>query len=120
MKEWTITYTGKWVSLNAYYQSRHWAVRNKLKNEWKEKFGWLLKEAGVQWMDAFCVSVKFNSRLDTENVIGGLKILVDTMKGVYIEDDTKKYYKGVSIEPDETLDKNTYVITISEWQQEEK
>lgn len=72
----------------------------------------LMKEAGIRPMDKFRIEIEYNSRLDLDNVITLPKMLIDTMKGVYIKDDTKKYYRGLSIEPNEQLSGSTYIIKI--------
>ncbi len=107
-----IVYSGKAPSLNDWYSGKHWYQRQNTKNKYGKIFGDLLEAAGVEKMDRFKVSILFNSRLDTDNVVGLSKILVDTMKGVYIKEDNKKFYRGLLIQPDETLPTNTYIISI--------
>lgn len=89
-------------------------MRKKQADKFHQIFTILLLESKVQKMDKFRIDMKYNSRLDSDNTIPMIKFLVDSMKGKYIVDDTKKYFRGFSITPEESLDKKTYVFTISE------
>ncbi len=112
-KNYKITYCGKGVSLNQYYTSGHWATRAKLKNKYKEIFLKLLDEADVVPMKKFVIIIFFNSRHDTNNVVGLEKIFSDTLKEQdYIIDDNKKLYRGLMIFPDENLENNTFEFNV--------
>jgi len=108
-----ITFEGKWVSSNQ-LRNNHWRKNQGLKESFRKTFCVLLEEAGMSWMERFGITVYYNSRLDTDNVTGGLKFLIDTMKNRYVADDNKKYFRRLCIEPDESLPKNTYIIIIEE------
>ena len=55
----------------------------------------------------------YNSKLDPSNTLPQIKLLEDSMKKrKIIVDDIKQYCRGISIEPDESLDKNEYKILI--------
>ena len=71
-------------------------------------------------IDKFKVSLVYNSRLDCDNTITIIKIFVDSLNGLVVVDDTKKYFKGFDIELNEKLPSDTYIIEVKEWQQEEK
>lgn len=109
---WKIKYQGKAPSLNDWYSGKHWYKRMETKQHYGKIFEDLLEEAGVERMDKFQISILFNSRLDTDNVVGLSKILVDTMKGKYFTEDSKRFYRGLLIQPDESLPHNTYIISI--------
>ena len=103
-----IVYSGKGVSLNQYYSGGHWSYRSKLKNKYKEIFEELLSSYDIKPMEQFSLVVFFNSRHDTDNVTGLTKLFIDTLKGVYIEDDNKKYFRFYGVVPDEKLPTNTF------------
>jgi hypothetical protein len=113
-RSYTVKYTGQGLSLNSWYSGKHWSQRQKAKNFFKEKFLILFMEAKVKFLPQFKLHLKYNSRFDLDNVVAMAKIAVDTMKGIYIKNDDKKFYKGLTIEPDETLPKDTYVFIITE------
>ena len=104
-----ITYQGKGVSLNQIYAQGHWRTRAAIKKKYKPIFDQLIKDCEeIQFMDKFSVWIFYNSRHDPDNIIGMEKLFVDSLKGKYVEDDHKKYFRGVSIFPDEELDSNTF------------
>jgi hypothetical protein len=103
----TVLYQGKGFSLNDLYSQGHWKKRSSLKNNYSFIFKALMKEARLEFMDSFYLMVVYNSRLDVDNVSGMAKVFVDSLKNNYIVEDTKKYYKGLMIFPDSTLDKDS-------------
>jgi len=110
--QYTFTYSGAWLSLNAVYSTHRW-LRIKEKNIWKEKFSIILADVEIPALEAFKLHIRYNSRMDCDNLTGGSKILVDTMRAVgIIAEDNKHIYRGISIEPDLNLRHNTYVVTI--------
>lgn len=110
---YTFTYSGAWLSLNTIYSTHRW-LRNQEKKAWMGKFRQMLVEAEIPALEAFPLHIRYNSRSPCDNLTGGSKILVDTMRGLgIIPDDSKHYYRGVTIEPDLALGHNTYVVTIT-------
>lgn len=100
------------ISLNKWYASRHWHFRNKEKEFWSTLFLKLLPKR-LKQIDKYKLHLRYNSRLDPTNTIPMMKIAEDTMKkNHYIVDDTKKYCKGVTIEPDETMGKKHYILKL--------
>lgn len=110
----TFAYMGKVVSNNKTYSGMHWAKRNALTDHWHGVFRQLFVAAGLQPMQKFSLSLRFNSRHDVDNLSLLTKWCVDTMKGPYIPDDTKKHYRGISVNADESLPHNCFVFTITE------
>jgi hypothetical protein len=109
-----IVYEGKITSLND-TSGQGWYTRNKAVNKFKDIFTILMLEAKFKKIDRFRLDVRYNSRHDCDNVVFICKTLVDTMrKQKYIKDDTKKYYRGISITPDESLKYQTFVFKITE------
>lgn len=112
-KQYTITYSGKWLSINQAYNT-HWTKAKKIKDTLKLHFTYLIKEAKIKPLSSFTLNLRYNSRLDADNTTAGLKCFVDTLTtSNIISDDTKSIYKGFSVTPDVSLKHNTYVITIT-------
>ena len=110
---WTIEWSDKQISNNAWYQAPHWAVRSKNKNDWRAFFTPLIKQAGVPLLPQYRLLLEFNSRLDPSNTIAMVKLFEDTLKNVgLIHDDSKKYCKGIIVEPNDDLPSKTYRITL--------
>jgi hypothetical protein len=109
---YTLTYKGKGFSLNDAYKI-HWTQAKKKKDTIKMNFNLLLDNLSIPQLDTFKIEMKYWSRLDCDNTIPLLKCFVDVMRyrGI-ITDDTKTYYKGVSIEADSNLPSDTYQITV--------
>lgn len=100
------------ISLNKWYANRHWSFRNKEKDFWASLFLKMLPKNRKR-INTYSLYLRYNSRLDPTNTIPMIKIAEDTMKkNGYIIDDTKKYCKGVVIQPDETMGKKHYILTI--------
>lgn len=122
-----ITYTGKGVSLNKFYKQGHWKTRSDMKNKYTAIFDELFKESkDLSWMNSFYLLIFYNSRHDTDNVVGMSKVFVDSLKkevnpktgevirAGYIQDDNKNFYKGLALFPDSTLPHNTFEFLILE------
>lgn len=125
LREYNFEFNEKWVSNNDFYGSKHWAVRHGLKKKYAKIFTDLTNGKIKSKMDLFSIEIIYNSRLDVDNVVGGAKIFVDTLKNNgHIVEDNKKYYIGLNIQPDWIFGvkskTNTYNIKVIEWQQEEK
>lgn len=113
VKSYSVTYFGQAPSLNDWYSGKHWGTRLQVKNKYSAIFLDMMLRAGLPKMNQFNIHILYNSRHDVDNVVGVSKIFVDCMKGKYIKDDTKKYFRGLQIEPDESLKLNTFIITIN-------
>lgn len=109
-----MTYTGKIFSLNDLYRQGHWSIRNGLKKKYKGEFLQMLSDGGMKFCNKFFVIVFYNTRHDADNLTGVIKVLIDSMKGIYIPDDNKKYLKGLSIFPDSSLETGTIEFLIIE------
>lgn len=114
-----IEYKGQGVSLNKFYSQGHWSTRNNIKNKYKKIFRTLfLQSKDLQWMNRYSLIIFFNSRHDTDNVVGMCKVFMDSLKQEivddevvykgYVFDDNKKYFRGLFIVPDESLPNNTF------------
>ena len=109
---YTIEYSGKWLSLNEVYNSNRY-VAAATKREWKAKFRKMFTDANITPFTTFKLLLVYNSRFDCENTVAGLKIAVDILRELgLVENDDKRYYKGVAIEYDNTLTHNIYIIKL--------
>ena len=108
----TFTYKGKWLSINQAY-TLHWSKAKKLKDGLKLSFKTMLNNQKIDPLETFTLYLRYNSRLDADNTVTGLKCFVDTLtRSGVIDNDTKGIYQGFTVMPDTTLPNNTYVITI--------
>jgi hypothetical protein len=113
-REYKIEYIGTWIGLNKIYGMNRY-IASQHKREWKERFSAMLRDSGIKPLAAFKLHLQYNSRLDCDNTVAGLKLIVDTMRAEgYVMNDDKRFYKGFSVTPDYTLKHNTYVVTITE------
>lgn len=97
-----IDITHNFPSLNKFYASKHWGYR---KNE-KLKFNKHLDSLSIDFpskdidleLRTYSMSVKNFTRMDNDNVIMVCKFVNDYLKANgYIKDDTRKYFRAVSI-----------------------
>ena len=100
-------------SLNKIYAGKHWAVRKKYKDDYKKECVKALEEYDAFTCETFRLDIRYNSRLDIDNGILVSKFLADTLvsQGI-VQDDNPRYYDKVTIKYDNTIEKNSYVVTI--------
>lgn len=109
-----VSWEGSHISLNDWYGSNHWTIRQTQKNRWHDFFKGLLTNEPVLNFETYTITLVYNSRLDPSNTVAMVKLFEDTMKKLgMITDDSKKYCKGISIIPDETLNKKEYTIIVT-------
>lgn len=92
-KQWLKEY-----GTNAYYAGKHWSIRKRDAEYWHR-----LVQAHMNNQDVRRVPFKrpvvvifhWNDRLDIDNHAVMGKMIVDAMKGRVIEDDTRRWLKGV-------------------------
>lgn len=121
---YTFRYYGKAFSLNDFYSQGHWYRRNKIKNEYGDRFHELIETQKVTPFKTYKLTLYYNSNHDPSNVIGMVKVFEDTLRGgysrktkefkypVYVEDDSKFYCKGIEIVPDLSLRKGTFIFKL--------
>ncbi|KKN46952.1 hypothetical protein LCGC14_0667760 [marine sediment metagenome] len=109
-----ISYQGQGVSLNQYYSSGHWSIRYKLVAKYHDIFKDLFEESELKELDGFYLLMFYNSRHDVDNTVGLTKLFVDALKGLYVKEDNKKFYKGVMLFCDGSLPTNTFEFYILE------
>jgi Holliday junction resolvase RusA-like endonuclease len=102
MHSTVIDITHNFPSLNKFYASKHWGYR---KNE-KLKFNKYLDSLNINFPSkdidleqrTYTMSVKNFTRMDNDNVIMICKFVNDYLKtNGYIKDDSRKYFREVSI-----------------------
>jgi Holliday junction resolvase RusA-like endonuclease len=114
MRSCELTYQGKALSLNK-VKSQNWRDTHEDIKRLKTAFSWLIIEAKVPKFNRFKISLFYNSKHDLDNHAFLCKKLCDCLKiQGRIKEDNKNYYRGLTIEPDETLPPNTYKFLISE------
>ena len=92
------------VSINKIYSTPHWAVRSKLKKEWREMFSAMLQEYDKPDVDKYRVRALFNNRLDLDNNVMMIKFFNDALKQEgWIVDDSPKYFVSLKMLIDKDL-----------------
>ena len=113
LPSYSFTYSGPGLSSNKWYAGIRWTARIALKKTWAAKLAPLIAAAGFQHMERFTANLRYRSKIDADNTTAMLKLLCDQIKGVYVPDDSPKYFKGFSVDYDDTLPNNTFIFTIS-------
>ena len=109
-----ISYNGKIFSLNDLYRQGNWSIRSNLKKKYRDLFLAEVVKTDLKFVNQFYLIVFYNTRHDPDNIVGVVKVMVDALKGTYIADDNKKYFKGVCIFPDGSLPGGTVEFLIVE------
>ena len=96
-------------SLNKLYTT-HFSQKMKIKENIIENIT-INAEGRIE--NKYIVIVKINNRLDLDNNIGIIKIIIDHLsRSGYLVDDSPKFFKQINLIRDETLEKNTMTILI--------
>jgi Holliday junction resolvase RusA-like endonuclease len=100
-------------SLNAYFNSKHWAIKVKYKKEYTKYCEEQIALYDEFTCDTYEIHIRYNSRHDVDNVILVSKFLSDTLvdKGV-VKDDGNKYYKRLNIQIDKELPKDAFLVKV--------
>lgn len=86
--------------LNAYYAGKHWAVRQKDAEYWHTITRAAVRECikkPVILDNPVVIEAYFNDNMDASNHAAILKMVEDSLKGLLIYDDNRRYVKGVSM-----------------------
>ena len=92
-KQWSKDY-----GMNAYYAGKHWSVRKRDADFWHMLVKSCLDGQEVRkvpFKRPVIISFWFNDRLDCSNHGVMIKMIEDGMKGRLIQDDSRKYVKGI-------------------------
>lgn len=103
----SFTYQGDISSANAIWSSPSWHYRKSLKDKYNKLFLECLAEKEFTKFKSFELIAFYHSRHDCDNLCMLHKILVDSIKGVWVENDGPKFYKGTATFFDPSLPKNT-------------
>lgn len=106
-KHFKITYDGDVTSANKIWEARHWSIRSAIKTKYSKIFKVLLLHAKVTKLSEFSLFIFYSTRHDCDNLFCLAKILVDTMKEVYVPNDDTRYYKSTHTIFDSNLPKGT-------------
>lgn len=94
MKDWTKRY-----GANKYYSGCHWSVRKADADYWHNMVRACIDRAGLRrrpFDKPVTVTFWWNDRLDLDNhsIMG--KYILDAMKGRLIQDDSRRWVKGIT------------------------
>lgn len=89
--------TGK-EGMNKLYAGKHWAVRKKEADYWHQLTHINMKKQLPKriFKKPVMITIEYNSRLDIDNHGYLSKMIIDGMKGYLIEEDSRKYVKGLA------------------------
>lgn len=92
-KQWAKEY-----GMNAYYAGKHWSARKRDAEFWHLMVRRCMDRQGVRrtpFHVPVIVTFRWNDRLDIDNhsIMG--KMILDAMKGRVIEEDNRRWVKGV-------------------------
>jgi hypothetical protein len=103
-------------SLNQFYAGRHYSVRQKYKKEDTAENKNVFDQFDKFFADTYKIDLVHNTRYDCDNVIITIKFISDYLKdNGYVTDDSKKYFKSLSIrvaEDGEVIEKNSISVKI--------
>lgn len=86
----------KWYSLNSYWSGKHWSMRQRDADFWHELVTTQLYHQRIpKRMFTRPVQITFlwNDGLDIDNHAAMAKMIVDSIKGWLIQNDSKRYYR---------------------------
>lgn len=92
-KRWNSEY-----GLNAYYAGKHWSKRKQDADYWHLLTVSAMNRSEVRrkpFQKPVILTFWFNDRLDCSNHAMYIKMIEDGMKGRIIQDDSKKFVKGI-------------------------
>lgn len=88
----------KMYGVNAYYAGKHWSLRKQDADFWHNLTRACMQNAGIRrkpFEKPVVVRFYWNDRLDIDNHAIMGKMIVDGMKGRLIQDDSRRWVKGV-------------------------
>lgn len=90
----------KKYGLNSLYSGKHWTVRKKDADFWHKYVADQIDKSKIKkeiFNSPVTIDFKFNTRMDIDNHGYLVKMIIDSLKGVFIVDDTRKYVKCYSV-----------------------
>ena len=92
-KQWSKEY-----GMNAYYAGKHWSLRKRDADFWHMLVRHCMDDQDVRrvpFKRPVVITFHWNDRLDIDNHAIMGKMIVDAMKGRVIEEDSRRWLKGV-------------------------
>lgn len=92
-KQWNKQY-----GLNSYYSTKHWSQRKKDADYWHMLTLAAMAKGKCRktpFENPVIITYYFNDRLDCTNHAMYIKMIEDAMKGRIIQDDTRRWVKGI-------------------------
>lgn len=92
-KQWAKDY-----GMNAYYAGKHWSARKQDAEFWHRLTQIYMNASNVRrvpFKRPVVITFHWNDRLDIDNHAIMGKMIVDALKGRVIEDDSRRWVKGV-------------------------
>ena len=92
------SYWSKHYGMNAYYAGKHWSVRKRDAEFWHRLVQACMNGQEVRripFKRPVVIIFHWNDRLDIDNHAVMGKMIVDAMKGRIIEDDNRRWLKGI-------------------------
>lgn len=108
-KEWA----GKY-GLNAIYAGKHWSKRRQDSDDWHRLVRAEVARQGLRKTPIgrpVAISFYWNDRLDLDNHAYMAKMIVDALKGIWLEDDDRRHVREIS---HHWHDENSIKIEVSE------
>lgn len=103
-------------SLNALYSGKHWSNRFSEKSAFGRQVQETLSSYDAFHADKVSIHLRYNCRFDVDNTIVAIKFLADYLKSNgYIDDDTPKYFTGISSTFDNSLGRNEFLAKVCCW-----
>lgn len=90
--------TGKY-GLNKIYAGVHWSVRKRQAEEIHKLVVLALRAEGIKRKPhekPVSISILYNTRMDIDNHGYLTKLIIDGLKGYLIQDDSKRYVRGIT------------------------
>jgi hypothetical protein len=104
-----VKYEGKMLSLNQCY-TLHWSLKSLYQKNLIKNLEWI-KVNPI--LNSYSVEVSCNNRLDLDNNVAVVKMIIDELKKrKYLKEDNTQYFKKLTINEDLTLKKNTLIVTV--------
>jgi len=103
----------KTISLNSLYSGKHWTYRKKVKDAYKKEIISALEGYDLYHAEYIHIAIAYNSRLDVDNNVLISKFVADTLVDLgYIDDDSPRYYRKLSILFDQEVTRNFCICKV--------
>lgn len=107
-------WTGRQISLNTWYESKHWSERQNAMKDWHEFFGTLIlmqRSKIPKPCECYEITLIYKSNIDPSNTIAMVKLFEDSLQKMdIIKGDDKRYCKGIHLVPDTKFKHRQYKL----------